>query len=114
MLSTDQPTVIVTGVSSGVGLWFQKNITKGYVSQPLSGERVAQMVCDPEFEQSGVHWIWGNRQKSAAKPFAQSLSAKAQDDRRGQRLWTLSEDLFGLCAGLDAPSRQCGGEGDPY
>ena len=37
MLGTDQPTVIVTGVSSGVGLWFQKNITKGYVSQPLSG-----------------------------------------------------------------------------
>jgi hypothetical protein len=32
MLGTDQPTVIVTSVSSGVGLWFQKNITKGYVS----------------------------------------------------------------------------------
>jgi protochlorophyllide reductase len=41
------------------------------------------MVFDPEFQQSGVHWTWGNRQKSAAKPFAQSLSAKAKDDRRG-------------------------------
>ena len=82
MLRTDQPTVIVTGVSSGVGRWFQKNITKGYVSQPLSGARVAQMVCDPEFQQSGVHWSWGNRQKPAAKPFAQPLSAKAKDDRR--------------------------------
>ena len=98
MLSTDQCTVIVTGVSSGIGLWFQKNITKGYVSQPLSGERVAQVVCDPEFQQSGVHWSWGNRQKSAAKPFAPSLSAKAKDDRRGQRLWKLSEDLVGLSA----------------
>ena len=49
MLGTYQPIVIVTGVSSGVGLWFQKNITKGYVSQPLSGDRVAQMARDPEF-----------------------------------------------------------------
>ena len=56
MLGTGPPPVIVAGVSSGVGQWFQKNITKGYVSQPLSGERVAQMVCDPEFQQSGVHW----------------------------------------------------------
>ncbi|UPY37233.1 protochlorophyllide reductase [Sediminicoccus sp. KRV36] len=78
--------------------WFQKNITKGYVSQPLSGERVAQVVCDPEFQQSGVHWSWGNRQKADAKPFAQPLSAKAQDDRRGRRLWELSETLVGLRA----------------
>jgi len=79
--------------------WIQENITKGYVSQPLSGERVAQVVCDPEFQQSGVHCSWGNRQKPGAKPFAQSLSAKANDDRRGQRLWKLSEDLVGLSAG---------------
>jgi protochlorophyllide reductase len=78
--------------------WFQKNITKGYVSQPLSGERVAQVVCDPEFQQSGVHWSWGNRQKPDAKPFAQALSAKARDDLRAQRLWELSEDLVGLRA----------------
>jgi len=76
--------------------WFQKNITKGYVSQPLSGERVAQVVCDPDFQESGVHWSWGNRQKPGAKPFAQSLSAKAQDDRRSRRLWELSEVLVGL------------------
>ncbi len=76
--------------------WFQKNITKGYVSQPLSGERVAEVVCDADFAQSGVHWSWGNRQKPGAKPFAQSLSAKAQDDRRSRRLWELSETLVGL------------------
>ena len=103
MLGTDQPTVIVTGVSSGVGLWFQKNITKGYVSQPLSGDRVAQMDCDPELQQSGVHWSRGNRQKPGAKPFAQSLSAKANNDRRGKRLWKLSEDLVGLRAGSLRP-----------
>jgi len=78
--------------------WFQKNITKGYVSQPLSGERVAQVVCDPEFQESGVHWSWGNRQKPGAKPFAQSLSAKANNEQRARRLWELSEALVGLRA----------------
>jgi protochlorophyllide reductase len=76
--------------------WFQKNITKGYVSQPLSGERVAQVVADPEFSLSGVHWSWGNRQKPGAKPFAHPLSAKAQNERRATRLWELSEAMVGL------------------
>ena len=76
--------------------WFQKNITGGYVSQPLSGERVAEVVCDPEFAQSGVHWSWGNRQRPGAKPFAQGLSAKARDDSRAARLWALSAKLVGL------------------
>ena len=34
--------------------WFQKNITGGYVSQALAGERVAQVVADPGFSASGV------------------------------------------------------------
>jgi protochlorophyllide reductase len=78
--------------------WFQKNITKGYVSQPLSGERVAEVVADPAFTQSGVHWSWGNRQKPGAKPFAQPLSAKAQNEPRAARLWELSERMVGLPA----------------
>jgi len=76
--------------------WFQKNITKGYVSQPLSGERVAQVVADPDFTTSGVHWSWGNRQKPGAKAFAQPLSAKAENQRRSARLWELSLKLVGL------------------
>lgn len=76
--------------------WFQKNITKGYVSQPLSGERVAQVVADPEFTTSGVHWSWGNRQKPGARAFAQPLSAKAENQRRSARLWELSCKLVGL------------------
>lgn len=76
--------------------WFQKNITKGYVSQPLSGERVAQVVADPAFTASGVHWSWGNRQKPGAKAFAQPLSAKAENQRRSARLWELSAGLVGL------------------
>jgi len=76
--------------------WFQKNITKGYVTQALAGERVAQVVVDPQFAQSGVHWSWGNRQKEGRAAFAQPLSAKANDEARASRLWTLSEQLVGL------------------
>ena len=75
--------------------WFQKNITKGYVSQELAGERVAQVVADPEFKQSGVHWSWGNRQQAGRKGFVQELSDKASDDK-ALRMWELSEKLVGL------------------
>jgi protochlorophyllide reductase len=77
--------------------WFQKNITKGYVSQPLSGERVAQVVADPDFVASGVHWSWGNRQTGRAA-FSQSLSSKATDAARSSLLWDLSAGLVGLSA----------------
>ena len=76
--------------------WFQKNITKGYVSQPLSGERVAEVVADPGFTRSGVHWSWGNRQKPGARAFAQPLSAKAENAQRSARLWELTCGLVGL------------------
>lgn len=76
--------------------WFQRNITKGYVSQPLSGERVADVVARPEFSQSGVHWSWGNRQRPGQEAFAQGLSSKATDTERSRELWSLTEDLVGL------------------
>ena len=76
--------------------WFQKNITKGYVSQELAGERVADVVASPAFTRSGVHWSWGNRQKPGREAFSQPLSAKANDEARGQRLWDLTAKLVGL------------------
>jgi len=76
--------------------WFQKNITKGYVTQTLAGERVAQVVADPGFEQSGVHWSWGNRQQEGRQAFSQPLSSQATDRAKGERLWALSERLVGL------------------
>ena len=76
--------------------WFQKNITKGYVSQPLAGERVADVVADPAFTQSGVHWSWGNRQRPGAQPFAQALSPKANNAARASRLWDISMGMVGL------------------
>ncbi|NER79979.1 MAG: protochlorophyllide reductase [Leptolyngbya sp. SIO1D8] len=76
--------------------WFQKNITGGYVSQELAGERVAAVVADPEFKQSGVHWSWGNRQQEGRTAFVQELSAEGSDDAKARRLWELSEKLVGV------------------
>ncbi len=75
--------------------WFQKNITKGYVSQELAGERTAQVVADAGFSQSGVHWSWGNRQKEGREAFVQELS-KGSDDIKAARMWDLSMKLVGL------------------
>ncbi|MFN6483656.1 MULTISPECIES: protochlorophyllide reductase [unclassified Nostoc] len=75
---------------------FQKYITGGYVSQELAGERVAAVVADPEYNQSGVYWSWGNRQKKDGKSFVQKVSPQARDDDKGDRLWELSAKLVGL------------------
>jgi protochlorophyllide reductase len=76
--------------------WFQKNITGGYVSQELAGERVAAVVADPEYRQSGAYWSWGNRQKKNGKSFVQQVSSQARDDERGERMWELSAKLVRL------------------
>jgi protochlorophyllide reductase len=73
--------------------WFQKNITKGYVTQAMAGDRLAQVVADDTFARSGVHWSWGNRNSATRPPFAQPLSARATNAERNRRLWTLSEQI---------------------
>lgn len=75
---------------------FQKYITGGYVSQELAGERLAAVVADPEYRQSGAYWSWGNRQKKNGKSFVQQVSPQARDDEKGDRLWDLSAKLVGL------------------
>ncbi len=75
---------------------FQKNITKGYVTQELSGERVAAVVADPEYRQSGAYWSWGNRQKQDGKSFVQTVSPQARDDARAEKMWDLSAKLVRL------------------
>ncbi|HEY9729534.1 MAG TPA: protochlorophyllide reductase [Chroococcales cyanobacterium] len=76
--------------------WFQKNITGGYVSQELAGERVAAVVADPEYRQSGAYWSWGNRQKKNGQSFVQQVSPQARDDEKGVRMWELTAKLVGL------------------
>ncbi len=76
--------------------WFQKNVTGGYVSQALAGERLAQVVADPAFAVSGVHWSWGNRQKKDGKQFGQELSDKASNPATAEAMWATSMQLVGL------------------
>ncbi len=76
--------------------WFQKLITGGFVSQLLAGKRVAQVVADPEFGISGVHWSWGNRQQKNRKQFAQELSNRAMDPITSKRVWDLTMRIVGL------------------
>ena len=76
--------------------WFQKNITKGYVTQEMAGDRLAQVVADAVFAESGVHWSWGNRNSATRPPFSQPLSTKATNEQRNARLWALSEKAVGL------------------
>lgn len=76
--------------------WFQKNITGGFVSEELAGERLAAVVSDPQYSQSGVYWSWGNRQKTGRQAFIQEVSEEASDDQKAIRLWDLSAQLVGL------------------
>ena len=77
--------------------WFQKNITGGYVSQELAGERVADVVTKPEYGESGSYWSWGNRQKKDRQAaFVQNVSPQAQDEAKAEKMWNLSEKLVGL------------------
>ena len=76
--------------------WFQRLITGGYVSETLAGERVAQVVSDPAFGRSGVHWSWGNRQKKNRQQFSQELSDRITDPLTSRNMWDLSMQLVGL------------------
>lgn len=75
---------------------FQKNITGGFVSEELAGDRVAEVVADPEYNKSGSYWSWGNRQKPNRKSFEQEMSNEALDNKKAQKLWELSAKLVGL------------------
>ena len=75
---------------------FQKNITGGYVSEDLAGERVAAVVADPGYNNSGSYYSWGNRQKEGRKSFVQEVSNEALDDDKAKRLWELSAKLVGI------------------
>ncbi len=75
---------------------FQKFITKGYVSQRLAGERVAQVASLQKYSKSGVHWSWGNRQKFGRKAFSQKLSNRIIDSDISKQTYELTRKLVGL------------------
>jgi protochlorophyllide reductase len=75
---------------------FQKYITGGYVSQELSGQRVAAVMADPEFQQSGAYFSWGNRNSRKRKAFVQRVSSQARDDEKATKMWDLCVKLVGI------------------
>ncbi|WGV26368.1 protochlorophyllide reductase [Halotia branconii] len=75
---------------------FQRYITGGFVSEELAGQRVADVVADPAYKQSGAYWSWGNRQKKDGKSFVREVSPEASDDEKAKRMWDLSEKLVGI------------------
>ena len=75
---------------------FQKFITKGYVSQRLAGERVAQIATFKKYAKPAVHWSWGNRQKSGRKAFSQKLSKRIIDSDISKQTIELTRKLVGL------------------
>ena len=75
---------------------FQKIITKGYVSQRLAGERVAQVASLKEYAKPAVHWSWGNRQKFGRKAFSQKLSKRIIDSDISKQTYELTRRLVEL------------------
>ena len=75
---------------------FQKNITGGYVSQELAGDRVAKVVAEDKYKESGAYFSWGNRQKEGRTSFVQEVSNEALDENKAKKLWELSEKLVGI------------------
>lgn len=48
--------------------WFQKYVTGGFVSEEEAGDRLAQVVTDPQCTKSDVYWSWnGNAQQLGVK-----------------------------------------------
>ena len=75
---------------------FQRFITKGYVSQRLAGERVAQVASFKVYAKPAVHWSWGNRQKSGRRAFSQKLSKRIIDSNISKQTYELTRKLVGL------------------
>ena len=67
-----------------------------FASEALAGDRVAQVVADPQFAISGVHWSWGNRQRKDRQQFSQELSDRVTDPVTSRKVWELSMRLVGL------------------
>jgi len=58
--------------------WFQKNITGGYVSQELAGERVALVVADPEYRQSGATGVGATVRKKRVNLLYKGFSSSSR------------------------------------
>mmetsp|Transcript_21590 Transcript_21590/g.24258 ORF Transcript_21590/g.24258 Transcript_21590/m.24258 type:complete len:424 (-) Transcript_21590:183-1454(-) len=101
--------------------WFMKYVTGGYVGEQEAGERLAQVIDDPQCSKSGVYWSWNGgaqqvgRWSEDGKPkgaggaggeiFENTQSDAVRDLGTAKKVWELSAKAVGLtekemCAGM--------------
>ena len=84
----------------------QKYITKGYVSMSEAGGRLASLVCDPEYTESGAYWAWkgGGDQlwdnywdnDNREKAFNNKTSKEGGDMLKAKEMFDMSAKAVGL------------------
>ena len=92
--------------------WFMKYVTGGYVGEQEAGERLAQVIDDPQCSKSGVYWSWNGgaqtvgRWSEDGKPrgaggsggeiFENTQSNAVRDAETAKKVWELSKKVVGL------------------
>jgi len=92
--------------------WFMKYVTGGYVGMEEAGERLAQVVDDPQCTKSNVYWSWNGgaqqigRWSEDGKPrgaggsggeiFENTQSDAVRDRETAKKMWELSCKAVGL------------------
>jgi len=92
--------------------WFMRYVTGGYVGMEEAGERLAQVVDDPECNKSNVYWSWNGgaqtvgRWSPDGKPrgaggsggeiFENTQSDAVRDAGVASKMWDLSKKAVGL------------------
>jgi len=91
---------------------FMKYVTGGYVGEEEAGERLAQVIDDPQCNKSGVYWSWNGgaqtvgRWSPDGKPrgaggsggeiFENQQSDAVKDIETAKKMWELSKKAVGL------------------
>lgn len=91
---------------------FMKYVTGGYVSEAEAGDRLAQVIDDPQCNKSGVYWSWNGGAKSVGrwsedgKPrgaggsggeiFENDQSDAVTDAIKAKKMWDLSKKVVKL------------------
>lgn len=89
-----------------------KYVTGGYVGEDEAGERLAQVIDDPQCSKSNVYWSWNGGAQSVGrwsddgKPrgaggsggeiFENTQSDAVRDAKTAEKMWELSAKLVGL------------------
>lgn len=92
--------------------WFMKYVTGGYVGEEEAGQRLAQVVDDPQCNKSNIYWSWNGgakqvgRWSSDGKPkgaggsggeiFENDQSDAVRDTAMAKRVWAASAKAVGL------------------